>query len=483
MSARSRLDPYLAPYQIAEHVFYIGGALAPFSIRDQLTRSTHCVDRLCAAGIITPQRELLVIGGGAAGVAATIRAAQRHVRVTLVEREPHFFGRQSSGLERWISPTLYDWPQGHWVETTWLTHPERAPLAYTEGQAAIIHAGWLEQIDSLSPEVRSRITDRRGHEGRRLIPAGDFVWLQLPPGSGTMGPFGAVLLAMGPGEERTALPSIDGQVPRFPAPGFRGRGFWDEQPAVPPGGHVVISGGSDGGIQELLSHATCDPNPRALFSRLRHEAGLRLTPPERTALETAWTLLESTLDREEFVVAQQRALGPSSEEDLTLLIGLDTVYANALAAFLAELTTRSVLASLREAIVPHTRVTLIHSGRHFGWCYPLNRFLAHLLRYLSITDGQVGDTITFRSECRVTMVTSATPGGLGGHICTNCPAECERWQHNIVLRVNASRMMNILLADRVILRHGTIAPEEVMTLPARPPLYQALPARYPFAPP
>lgn len=479
------VSPHLALYEVAQHCFYIGGALAPASIRDQLTRAMLCTDELWVHGLIdTESRPLVVIGGGAAGVAAAIRSAQRGVHVTLVEQSDSYFVRQRNGPTRWLSPTLYDWPQQHWNDTSWITDLDLLPLPYIEGRADAIFEAWQVKLDRLPVPVYARIIEYQSCLARRLWIQNDRVYLALARGEGTIGPFGAALLALGPGEERTTLEfTKKGRVPRSPTPGFRGFGFWEKMDLSPNGNAVVISGGGDGGIQDLLLHATSTPNPRELFLLLRYESARSLeTQEERDALNTAWRDIEAKLLVAEINAGRLRKQSLNEEDDKKVLHDLDDNYAEALDSFLTEPATRVVLAEFRRVLVPGVSITLIHPNSYFSWCYPLNRFLAHLLRYLVKTHGEDVPTVHFTPEVRVERVSSAKDVENKLHACNYSPSACDKFPHDVYLK-NAPSDQKPLRANRVILRHGSIASPEVLHLSTPSPFYEQLPSHYPYTAP
>ncbi len=110
-------DPFLLAHAIRPFFFEIGGRLSPVSIRDQMIRGRMLVDRAVEAGLINQtSRPLLVIGAGAGGATAAIRAAQLGITTTLIEIAPTPFLRQAGCRSRRVDPTQYDWPVDHWRE-------------------------------------------------------------------------------------------------------------------------------------------------------------------------------------------------------------------------------------------------------------------------------------------------------------------------------------------------------------------------------
>jgi hypothetical protein len=107
-------DPFLLAHQVAESVFDIGGKLYPVSIRDQMVRGQSIIDRAVAEGFAATGRELLVIGAGAAGAVAAMRAAAWNIRTHIIDADAKPFGRQRSCRTRWLDPHEYEWPANHW---------------------------------------------------------------------------------------------------------------------------------------------------------------------------------------------------------------------------------------------------------------------------------------------------------------------------------------------------------------------------------
>src|SRR5271156_537238 len=146
-------DPFLLAHQIAESVFDIGGKLYPVSIRDQMVRGQSIIDRAVAAGFAATGRELLVIGAGAAGVIAALRAAAVGIRTHLIDGQPDPpapFARQRGCTSRWIDPHEYEWPADQWFQPSspydvpplhpFYGHP--APLDWSAQWADALAFGW-----------------------------------------------------------------------------------------------------------------------------------------------------------------------------------------------------------------------------------------------------------------------------------------------------------------------------------------------------
>ena len=85
----------------------LGGNFQGRVVLPQVTQPTDACPQVVGGKVIQPQRELavlhqtdvLVVGGGAAGVVAAIAAKRAGADVTLVERYGHFGGLWTGGLE------------------------------------------------------------------------------------------------------------------------------------------------------------------------------------------------------------------------------------------------------------------------------------------------------------------------------------------------------------------------------------------------
>src|SRR4051812_27422383 len=106
-----RTDPLHLAFEVSPGCFNLGGSLVPVAIRDQMTRACLVVERLRETGWIGPGRALAVIGGGAGGMTAALRAGAVHsTPATVVERSGGLFTLQRGCRTRRIDPTLFDWP-------------------------------------------------------------------------------------------------------------------------------------------------------------------------------------------------------------------------------------------------------------------------------------------------------------------------------------------------------------------------------------
>src|SRR6266699_3909360 len=104
-------------YKVKPRVLDISRGVNFVSMKDQIIRGRWVIDALIAAGALSPSSDklekdpvrfnLLIIGAGAAGVSAALRAHEKNVRTLIVDRAGLTFARQEHS-ERLISLSLYD---------------------------------------------------------------------------------------------------------------------------------------------------------------------------------------------------------------------------------------------------------------------------------------------------------------------------------------------------------------------------------------
>jgi hypothetical protein len=81
-------DPFLAAHRVLPSFYLIGFPVSPISIRDQIVRGCLVIQRAFEQSLIAPDDPILVVGAGAGGASAAIRAAELGAHVTLVDLAP-----------------------------------------------------------------------------------------------------------------------------------------------------------------------------------------------------------------------------------------------------------------------------------------------------------------------------------------------------------------------------------------------------------
>ncbi len=422
-------DPFLLAHQVAESVFDIGGKLYPISIRDQMVRGQSIIDRAVAAGFAATGRELLVIGAGAAGAVAAIRAASLGIRTHLIEFDARPFSRQDSCRTRWIDPHEYEWPFDQWPNQTYVYdnpplhryygHP--VPLSWNAQWADSLAAGWAMSFGAALGAYPNLIF----YHSNTLVPppapppvfnAAAKTWT-VHLSNGAVLTVGMIVNAVGFGVERC-------DVPRLPPPTYRGLAFWQTDRFRRPNcglrppkvAKVVISGGGDGALQDFLRIVTRQRSVRRLYQ------AILAAMPDGTAGQRAQkrTILSTIQGR--ISGAENRALrsylwgsDPVHDHDIHRLLHLGHLDAVGFA-----LSRAQVIAALK-AILPSPApdVLLVHSCIHFAQSYAFNRFLVLLIdAYLSRRDGTPSRIIAGAEVVSVV--------GTSGHVC------------NVVRRTGAS---------------------------------------------
>ncbi|HYR27828.1 MAG TPA: FAD-dependent oxidoreductase, partial [Thermoanaerobaculia bacterium] len=252
------MDRILWEHESQPHIYDISSMLRPGSIRDQIIRGRRIVHRAIERGVISTARPMLVVGAGAAGVAAALEATAHGVAVVVIDfwRKP--FRRQRRCITRRVDPTLYDWPAVQWRRAgyPWLVG-DKPPLAVMPGNGRELALAWEARFTTVMSAQRLLLTWKPQTTVQEVSElAGGIRTVRLSDGS--VGTYGAIVLARGPGKEDVGLGA--GQ--------FCSYAFWDTDRITRgelAGRSILISGGGDGALQDFLR---CVLVPRADLRRL-----------------------------------------------------------------------------------------------------------------------------------------------------------------------------------------------------------------------
>lgn len=484
-------DPVRHIFEVDEGLFNLGGRQEPVAIRDQVLRACLVVDRAAAAGLIGPHGRVAIIGAGVAGVAAALRALDRHgARVALFD-EAHqpLLARPYVCRTRWIDPTLYDWPAPHWTAgRCQLPGAPEVSLDWEANTAVRAAARWRRvwglraaaplELGLLSFQPQAQIVAcRRGEGGYFLADAA----ATLPPERS--GPFAAVIAACGRGQERTWLGR--GERPSDYA-GYR---FWQDDPVeewnyglggrgVPLRPTILISGGGDGALQDLL---------RATFrrpGRASDDGGDPFSPGEllralaRAVAVAAGPWLWDRLIRQ-IAAAEERVHRASpwvqhdgeryaDAQDAAILSRLDADYDAAIGDLLADPRAgQAARDTLGEWGRPDLGdIHLIAHHGHLSQCYPLNRLFGRLLLALGTPTEPGAVTWLAPAGGAVTFWLGASIAALRplDHRCE--PWRCCREPHQVDLEGANGRPLTSHRADLVLIRHGLIDHPPIEGIPA-----------------
>jgi hypothetical protein len=112
-----------------------------------MVRGCLVIQRAFENRLINKKDPILVVGAGAGGASASIRAAELGATVYLVDLAPGPFLVQARARTRWLDPTQYDWPAEHWDRGYYPWDPTvRLPLLYPALRADQLAAGWTSAL-------------------------------------------------------------------------------------------------------------------------------------------------------------------------------------------------------------------------------------------------------------------------------------------------------------------------------------------------
>jgi hypothetical protein len=409
-------DTFLLSHLVRPFHFDIGWKFSPASIRDQMLRGRVIVDRAYAQQLISARRMLLVIGAGAAGATAAIRAVQLGVRVMLIDRNATAFNRQATCTTRWVSPTQYDWPLEHWPLGQYPWMGPSMPLPWGADYADVLASLWNRELTRASRLYRSNLTflPNTTVDLTRCNPDGSFVerggelQVYLRPYGGPLR-FGMALSCTGPGTEQSSVDNFSS---------FR---FWDSDPYEKPffglglrqSPRAVISGGGDGALQDFLRAVT----KRRSAAEIYHD----LPPDVMPAIENKIHTAEDQAQRAHHWSGTHR-------HDCRVFDALHRIHKEAV----EDLFGSSLWPLIREAFdqmladsPDQFSVKLVYPCTHFTKCYALNRFLVLLLeKYLS-------DKFSVGEDTYSPLVENTAVVEVGGtaHSCAGDPFFCHGKEH------------------------------------------------------
>jgi hypothetical protein len=261
------VDPIIAHHAVGFHRFELS-CIRTRNIRDQIVRAELLVERLIARGDLGAYRDLLVIGGGAAGVSAALAACTRGIATTVLEKEHDPVCAQYGVDTRRLHPNEFDWPHTHWRQDD-IGAAGSFALDYSPDTAAGLATGWRATLDDIMTGVvllpatleiywgvnaRTLRYRKLRHGGR--IGVSPWPLAQAPTG---VRPFGACISCIGFSGERTAIRSSAGGALHGPL-------FWKHDELgtpdlgmstsrvrpTPSPVRALVSGSGDGAQQDVL---------------------------------------------------------------------------------------------------------------------------------------------------------------------------------------------------------------------------------------
>jgi hypothetical protein len=407
------IDTFLELHRVGPLQFTISSPLTPISIRDQMVRAKLFVDRAIAAGLISQDRALFVLGAGAGGATAAVCAAERNIPTTIIELKPRAFDLQRRCLSRWIDPTQYDWPADHWIKGLFpWTHPE-FPIPWVANYSNLIAGAWVQELRKahLKPESPLEIKYNTQLVSRAIQSSQDsegileVTYESSGEGLTTKG-FGAALYARGFGTERSTCSD------------YRGFDFWETDnledsnlglPASALKRQTLICGGGDGALQDFLRIATGKRSAAEILKGIQS-----FIDP----------LILSKLYSEEDQGYRARVWN-DKKQDHAVFNRLEAVHRELVDQMFSDRSNGDALAHEIDLLLQHAnwlRILLVHPCSHFTATYPLNRFLVHLILSRS---SRTGVAIERWQETSVVNVVGTD------HQCNRTATVCHGQEHAV----------------------------------------------------
>jgi hypothetical protein len=401
-------DPFLLSHSCAPHQFTFAGPLTPVSIRDQMIRGRMFSDRAVEQRLISPKRPLLVIGAGAAGVTAALRAAQHGVPVDLVEVSHQAFGRQKGCTTRWVDPTQYDWPVDHWWRANYPWTAPAMPLPWPAQHSSAIAAIWERELRRglrryshlLQFLTRSNVVPPITYNAANKDLS---VSLNTPWGPQARA-YGAVLHCIGFGLERASAGKFS-SFQFWDADPLEKRGLGLAAPAAPL--RVLIGGGGDGALQDFLRITTGLPSAAALLNALPAQAR-----------KTVTSAIQSAEDQ-----SQRASIWCERVHEHAVFARLHQIHLQQVQQILPDPAVTQAL----QTVLEHAKgleVDLAYPCSHFSRCYGLNRFLTLLLLEYA------------REKLAIKGIPAMGVFSVSGvhHPCVNLPWQCHGQEHKVELQ-------------------------------------------------
>lgn len=365
----THFSPFIEAHRIGPLEFNISSPVKPISIRDQMVRAEMLIDDLWDGALISKPRRLLIVGGGVAATTAALCAIRHKVPVLVVNKASSFFTLQAKCFTRWIDPTQYDWPAGHWrmAKYPWHQPGMGAPLPWDAQIASTIATDWSVTMD-YADRTHPNLTVWHEHELAGL-PTYDATQetmdceiRDLVSGTVSDVTVGCVLYAVGFGRERSAIGS------------FQSEYFWQADSLESPQAgcsanpaatiSVAICGAGDGALQDFIRVVTGMHSAGELMDvvlpYLERQHELEIASEEEQA-QRALLWCQDKAD-EHKVCSRLHDIHQRIVDDMLTNTGISAELSGLLDARLANLT-----------------VTIYHPCDHFSPSFALNRFLVHLL--------------------------------------------------------------------------------------------------------
>jgi hypothetical protein len=434
----------LLAYKVAPNTFDISASLVHVSLRDQLVRGATLVRDLFVGGQFVDGDELLVVGAGAGGISAALTAAQRGVKVVVIDTAAEPFGLQSGVTTRLVGPYMYEWPsdphndQHFPPEKDTTLHPWVEPYKYmglTVDSVRPLAASdladhWRMELDTALWAPGSQLTlltlvdpSASARELKRWLRAAALWWPSARPQLAFNGINRStgnrdraviapkfVILAAGMGSERVQWKRDS----RFTGglASISGPPFWlsdhlsDRFCGLAQESTIVVLGGGDGALQDALR---CMLTGGAADVPLQVITDVYVDPVVKTHFDKAFPKLE-TIERQHAATR----VWSNEQQDAPEMAALQSAYLEVIKPLAKEPAVQQMIgARLRDDV---KEVYLAVREASLGKAYPLNRFLVLLIHEIqeqrkSQNLFDPGDKVRFHLlfETEATVIDGAVP--------------------------------------------------------------------------
>lgn len=452
-------DPFLDAHRVLPGLHLIGFPVAPISIRDQMLRGRLIIDRALEVGLISPgQKEpVLIVGAGAGGATAAIRAAQRGLTTLLIELAPAPFSIQARAPTRWVDPTQYDFPTNHWRESRMPWRSPTMPLRWHADYAHHLAAAWTVQLNRNLRAYR-KLWAVFGIQITGITPTGSFgapFSVSFSRNVPFKGPFWFILWAAGFGEETCTV--------KGPTNVYRGFPFWSTDPYGLPNlglgsntsSKVLIAGGGDGALQDFLRITTGYQSAKDLYDHCNI--------PEEVRKEI----------QEEIYSAEDQARRAGSwsahtRHDHDVQVQLQAAHVTAVTKALNQPDVEKALAKLLKGGA--SEVKLVYRCEHFTNYYGLNRFLVLLVAHYIAKRDNIRVVDVLMPQKSVEHVRPAAHAA--SHTC-GAPLGCHGIDHEVDLRSepfcwktgSSTGISSTIPVNVVVIRYGVDRRTSTFPLP------------------
>lgn len=137
-------------------VYVLGSFAKRVTLYSQQVRALNLVAALAAEKIIRKGREVVVVGGGAAGLTAAAGAAKCGAKVLVLEEFESLMEPLRSNRQRWLHPFIYDWPVKSAKEQTANLPLLNWNAGYAEQVAEQLRTEWDRLVIQYSINVKLR---------------------------------------------------------------------------------------------------------------------------------------------------------------------------------------------------------------------------------------------------------------------------------------------------------------------------------------